>query len=584
VRKKPVRPWPALAVPFVVLSFPLVAGAQPAQPEQPPTEPAEQPGAGEAVPGEGTQPGETSPTPPTDAPVTPEVPADPTSSPDVPSEPGAAPTAEPREDLERGSGGESGFMDIRLNLTLTNENVFAEPGETIPSVPGWRFGRPNSLGTLFFDNYDTRFSGYETLSHAVLYKNYNKNEWEVEGALVLRINDLAERSIDLSDAGSYIRVAHWFDPTRKEKKLVSFTAFPTSSDRMRLGYSYRLSWGGSPEYQRSRAAVPGVKLQLDQGPAYFFVGAKSAVVLDRSTAEEEAVLAFLAGAGIDVTEMLRIEANGGYFDRGGNELQDVITEKVRLYGASLQVALHHNEPVTSSVDYKLYRNDPERAYHMFAKEEYPGGLSWLVAAEATVLGQTLKDPEVSGGTTRQLGKAGDLNARVKIDRTRLRADLQFRDLAFILHSTPSLPTYSDFPPEYERTADFFADVGVDHNIAGTGLTVGVIGGVDLPASLTTPTGVIPGDMIEGGGESTAVIRNEGDITILPPDEDVLPQWALKFTGRLDFAESFAALADIYYSRDPNQTRLVREGPDDLLKREFGEFNQLGFNFTLQAKF
>jgi hypothetical protein len=584
VRKKPVRPWPALAVPFVVLSFPLVAGAQPAQPEQPPTEPAEQPGAGEAVPGEGTQPGETSPTPPTDAPVTPEVPADPTSSPEVPSEPGAAPTAEPREDLDRGSGGESGFMDIRLNLTLTNENVFAEPGETIPSVPGWRFGRPNSLGTLFFDNYDTRFSGYETLSHAVLYKNYNKNEWEVEGALVLRINDLAERSIDLSDAGSYIRVAHWFDPTRKEKKLVSFTAFPTSSDRMRLGYSYRLSWGGSPEYQRSRAAVPGVKLQLDQGPAYFFVGAKSAVVLDRSTAEEEAVLAFLAGAGIDVTEMLRIEANGGYFDRGGNELQDVITEKVRLYGASLQVALHHNEPVTSSVDYKLYRNDPERAYHMFAKEEYPGGLSWLVAAEATVLGQTLKDPEVSGGTTRQIGKAGDLNARVKIDRTRLRADLQFRDLAFILHSTPSLPTYSDFPPEYERTADFFADVGVDHNIAGTGLTVGVIGGVDLPASLTTPTGVIPGDMVEGGGESTAVIRNEGDITILPPDEDVLPQWALKFTGRLDFAESFAALADIYYSRDPNQTRLVREGPDDLLKREFGEFNQLGFNFTLQAKF
>jgi len=35
------------------------------------------------------------------------------------------------------------------------------------------------------------------------------------------------------------------------------------------------------------------------------------------------------------------------------------------------------EPVTSSVDYKLYRNDPERAYHMFATEEYPGGLSWL---------------------------------------------------------------------------------------------------------------------------------------------------------------------------------------------------------------
>lgn len=576
-----MRSWSApLLASFIVLSAAPVVRAQPAGEDPPP----DSPGAGEAVPGEGTQPGETSPTPPSDAPTTPEVPKDQSAQPQVPSGPGTAPTAQERDVVNRGSGGESGFMDVRLNLTLTNENVFAEPGETIPSVPGWRFGRPNSLGTLFFDNYDTRFSGYETLSHAVLYKNYNMDVWEVEGALVLRINDLAERAIDLSDAGSYIRVARWFDPTRQEKHLVSFTAFPTSSDRMRLGYSYRLSWGGSPEYQRSRAAVPGVKLQYEAGPVYMYVGAKSAVVLDRSTAEEEAVLAVLAGAGVDLTEMVRIEGNGGYFDRGGNELQDVITEKVRLYGASLQVALHHREPVTSSVDYKLYRNDPERAYHMFAKEEYPGGVSWLVAAEATILGQTLKDPEVSGGTTTQIGKAGDINARIKIDRTRLRADLQFRDLAFILHSTPSLPTYSDFPPEYERTADFFADIGIDQNIEGTGLTLGVIGGVDLPASLTTPTGVIPGDMVEGEGTSTAVIRNEGDITILPPGEDVLPQFALKFAGRLDFAESFAALADIYYSRDPNQTRLVREGPDDLLMREFGEFNQLGFNFTLQAKF
>jgi hypothetical protein len=514
------------------------------------------------------------------------VPADSTAEPTQPAGPGATPPAAeaPAEVVDRGSGGQSGFVDIRLNLTLTNENVFAEPGETIPSVPGWRFGRPNSLGTLFFDNYDTRFSGYETLSHGVLYKNFNRQNWEVEGALVIRINDLAERSIDLSDAGSYIRVAHWFDPTRKRKELISLTAFPTSSDRFRLGYSWRLSWGGSPEYQRSRAAVPGVKVQYDTERAYAFIGAKSAVVLDRSTAEEEAVVAGLAGGGVDVTDMLRVEVNGGYFDRGGNELQDVIREKVRLYGGSVQVALHKDEPVTSSVDYKLYRNDPERAYHLFATEEYPGGLSWLVAAEATAMGQTLKDPEVSGGTKVQIGLAGDINTRIKINRTRLRLDLQYRDLAFILHSTPSLPTYSDFPQAYERTGNFFAAIGADQNFAGTGLTLGVIGGVDMPATLKTPTGALPGDMVEGSGESTAVVRNEGDIVVLPPGEDALPQLALKFTSRLDFAESFAALTDVYYTRDPNQTRLVRDDPEAPLERKFGEFNQLGFNFTLQAKF
>src|SRR5262245_4436440 len=50
--------------------------------------------------------------------------------------------------------GSSGLMDTRVAFTITNENVLVKPGETIPSVPGWRFGVPNSLGVLFFDNYD----------------------------------------------------------------------------------------------------------------------------------------------------------------------------------------------------------------------------------------------------------------------------------------------------------------------------------------------------------------------------------------------------------------------------------------------
>ena len=62
------------------------------------------------------------------------------------------------------------FVDTRLNFTLTNENVLVKPGETIPSVPGWRFGSPNPLGMLFFDNYDTRYTGYENLTHLVVYK------------------------------------------------------------------------------------------------------------------------------------------------------------------------------------------------------------------------------------------------------------------------------------------------------------------------------------------------------------------------------------------------------------------------------
>jgi len=496
-----------------------------------------------------------------------------------------APTAPPP--AEPALTGDGGFMDVRLNFTLTNENILAKPGETIPSVPGWRFGRPNSLGTLFFDNYDTRFSGYETLSHAIMYRNYRSGHLEAEGGFVLRINELSERRIDLSDAGSYVLVSWWKDPGHVDPTRITLTTFPVSADRFRLGYSYRLSWGGNEEYRRSSQAVPGVKLQVDTDKAYAYIGAKSSIVLDPGIAEQVAVLGFLTGAGLDIGDMIRIEANAGYFDRGKNELTDVIDETVQLFGASTQIAVHHGMPVTSSVDYKLYKFDPERIGRMFQKARYPGGLSWLAMAEATLLGQTLKDPEASGSTKIQWGAAGDVNLRAMLERYRMRLDVQYRDLAFILHSVPSLPTYSDFPKAYDIKPNFFAAAGVDHNWADR-FTAGVIVGVELPATLTSPTG-IPGDTTGAAamGKSTAVIRNNGQqtiITVLPPGEKAVPQYAVKGSAQLDFGEVYAALLDVYYSYDPNQTRLVRSGPEETFKYEFGEFDQLGVNVTLQAKF
>ncbi len=219
--------------------------------------------------------------------------------------------------------GQSGLFDTRIAFTLTNENVLTSPGETIPSVPGWRFGVPNSLGVLFFDNYDTRYSGFETLSHVTAYRDVQVGHLEAEAAFVMRINELSGTNIALSDDGSYIVITDWKDPTHKDPTRISLTAFPVSADRFRLGYSYRLSWGGDPEYAASNSATPGVKLQYDTAGAYAFIGAKSATILDQATAEQKAALAGLFGAGIDPNDMVRLEINGGYFDRGFNELIDV---------------------------------------------------------------------------------------------------------------------------------------------------------------------------------------------------------------------------------------------------------------------
>lgn len=493
----------------------------------------------------------------------------------------AAPAAR-SEDVTGGSG----FMDTRLAFTITNENILAKPGETIPSVPGWRFGTPNSLGVLFFDNYDTRFSGFETLSHAIMYRSYSRGHLQAEGAFLLRINELSENVISLSDAGTYLTITNWKDPTHKDPTRISLTAFPVSADRFRLGYSYRLSWGGNPEYSRARSSTPGVKLQFDGQRMYAFVGAKSGVIVDPNDGEQKAALAGLAGAGVDPHPNVRLEVNGGFFDRGYNELQDVQSEKVQLFGASAQVSVFKGMTPRSSIDFRLYRYNNEQVTQLFAPEKYPGGLSWLAQGEFTVMGQTLKDPERTGSTKIQRGFAGDLNVRVKIDRVRLRLDLSYRDLAFILHSQPSLPPYSDFPAAYEINPNLFAAVGFDRNW-GDWLTLGLIAGVERPATLTAEKGVPGAPTTE---RSTAVVRNNNIttlITILPSGEEAVPQIAVKGTAKVDFAKMFSALLEVFYSYDGNQTTYERQCADPdvcSFEYQFGQFNQLGINATLQARF
>jgi hypothetical protein len=484
--------------------------------------------------------------------------------------------------------GASGFTDTRLAFTLTNENMLVKPGETVPSVPGWRFGTPSSLGVLFFDGYDTRYSGFETLSHAIVYREYRSGHLQAEGALVVRIDDLSETGLGLADDGSYVTVSDWKDPSHKDPTRLSLTAFPVSSDRFRLGYSYRLSWGGSPEYTRTTSSVPGVKLQLDTARTYAFVGAKSATLND-PTGEPRSALAVLGGAGVDPVPMLRLEANGGYFDRGYNEQPGVQREKVRLFGGSVQASIHRGMPLRSSIDYQLYKFHGEAVSDLFAPERYPGGLAWLAQSEFTVLGQTLADPEAPGQTTVQYAKAGDLNVRVKLDRLRLRLDLSYRDVPFLLHSVPSLPTDEQFLAGTTTTADYFGAIGLDRNWDDW-LTLGLVAGVEKPATLTSTQG-IPGIAPDGMGPTTAVIRSNNvdtQFAVLPAGVSADLQYAVKATAKVDFARIFSMLVELFYGYDRSEERVAPPcnelPPRCSLSFVAGTAHQLGLNATWQARF
>jgi hypothetical protein len=508
------------------------------------------------------------------------------------------------------------FVDTRLNFTLTDENVLVKPGETNPSVPGLRIDKPNSLGLLFFDNYDTRYSGYENLTHAVLYKKVQGSRFDAEGAFVLRLLEFSDVNLTNLDDGSYIKVTYFLDPTREKKTNVSFVAFPLSSDRMRLGFSYRISWGGSPIFFKynpdlptagqtasNTTPAPGARLMVSGERFNAWIGAKTSILLNRNPEvnEQEAVYALLAGAALDVVpDFLRIEANGGYFDRGTNQNlystqlimpgQHYKDYRVETYGGSGQISLFHGVNPSGSLDYTLYKNDPTSASRYFTRPEYKPGFNWLAQAEFTAISTTLQNADKVDSTKRQMAYAGDINLRAQVSRLRFKLDAAFRSLAFVLQNQPSLVPYQDFPSNATWTDDFFVSAGFDINLPNLGLTIGPTVGFDVPATFTPPSG----DKLQqlcgntAGSlcsSSTIVVRGEGDYSILPEGKGVVPVWAAKALARLDFLDYFALILDVYFNFDQNQTHLTKDALGNFLR----DFNnkaaaQLGFNFTLQARF
>ncbi len=508
------------------------------------------------------------------------------------------------------------FVDTRLSFTLTGENLLVKPGETNPSVPGFRAGAPNQLGVLFFDNYDTRYTGYENLTHLALFKKWDKGRVTVETALVLRLLQFTDVNLSSIDDGSYIKGQFWFDRDHEQeghrKTNLSITLFPLSADRMRLGYSYRISWGGSPiffkynpdlpsggQFIQNTAPAPGAKIQVADERWYVYGGFKTSTYLDRNPAVNEQVViwAVLAGAGVDIIkDHMRLEANGGYFQRGTNPLffgttvgGGFTSAQVNTYGATLQLSVFNGLAPTTSLDLRLYRNDPMSADRYFKRPEYAGGFRWLIATEWSAIGTELQDPDAPGSTKIQPAYAGDLNVRLQAGYLRIKADFAMRSLSFILVNQPSLVPFQDLPNGSEVTEELFGSLGFDFFINRIGLTLGATAGVMRPATFTPPNGgFIQGPLMGNvngtlATRSTLVVRNEGDVSILPEGQREVPIVAGKVELREDFLEYFAAIFQIYYQYDPNQTILTKAA-DGTSIRGFNYPHRLGINFAVQARF
>lgn len=503
------------------------------------------------------------------------------------------------------------FVDTRLTFGFCDDDVTKGAGQSIPNSPSPFFGC-GGQNTQFFDNYETKTSGFDNFSNLVLYKKFDSffEGLTIDAALALRLNQGALFGGNgqlLRDESSYIRLMYR-PQTWGEKDSVQLVTFPISADRFRLGYSYRLSWGGNAIFPTltSAPSKPGFKLQLTRGIAEAYVGAKAAQIrtpLENSTLiEQDTYYAVLGGASVAPFDGFKVEANGGFFERGTNPVPAVSGAPFQSFGGSAQVSYAKGERVGTSIDFALYRNDPDAPMNFFRLEEYPGGFSYVVAAEATAVGTTLADPSQAGAgsTVVQTGYAGDVQVRVKYDFLRVHLTAMMRDLAFLTLNQGSVTPNYALPDNLAQKAEYFVALGADYHFPKLHFTPGITFGIQQSASYTSDklTDIVGNNPSLGElGRRTVVVREDPSFAgrilqeILPnncgPDGDqacpTRPMFGAKLTGRFDLAMGVTAAAELFMNHNPNRVTYVDDA-FGVAQRTYSDPLQVGFNLLTGVRF
>ncbi|WP_437730949.1 hypothetical protein [Sorangium sp. So ce1335] len=601
----PVAPAPPRE-PAAPAQAPVPPVQEPAAPAQPPAAPAQPPAAPAAPavapalapPAPAAAPALAPPPPPPGLPPAPAVAQPPQLLPEPPLEP-----EEPHVRV-------GDAMDTRLTWTLGDDDLLHETGQAQPISPDLSVGDRKQY-RLFFDNLNSRFSGRENLTHLALYKRMPGfiPRLTTEASLVLRV-DLAALSRNNNnvnqafyDAGSFIRAFYHTDGRANGKTGVGVTLWPLDTDRFRLGYLYDISWGGTNAsinqsiFPRIIGTAPGAKIQVDAERFSAFAGFKVASitqlqrVLTPGTSEVEEIriaqtnYGFLAGGGVDLHPYVHADLGVGYFQQGRFDWPDVAGEPVYTYGASARVVAHtKNEPIPQSVDFVLYRNDPERPQILFKPETYtPGKTTWAVSLEASNLYQNLKDFESAGVTTLQPARAAALQGVIKSGYARASVTGIYRDLPFVLRNQPSFIPFQTIPDTRgASTSDelFFA-LAADYYIASARLTPGLGAGLQLPATFRTTSF----DVMSAPIARTVVVREQGNLSILPYNTSAVPIFQARASLKWDISRILSAVAWVQYVRDNNGTFMERDPSEGTLAlRTFVSPDFLGAGASAQARF
>ena len=483
------------------------------------------------------------------------------------------------------------FMDTRLTWTFGDDDILKDAGEVVPDSPKPGIGDRKGY-ELFMDNLNLKTKGRENLTHIALYKKMDGFLPGVttEAGMVVKLdlgalaqNQNPKVTDVLMDDGSYLRLSWTWDKENAAKHNVALTFFPFDTERMRVGYLWDISWGGGNIFSTRKAGpAPGFKVELNAGPANVFIGLKTAKVsqvvqLGTQDTEEitvqETNYGVLGGAGYDIFDILRLDVSGGFFQQGTFSFEGLIGSKVYTGGFSGRLTLHDGIAIQNSIDYMLYRNDPDVNVVDWWREKYePGMFSWSASVEFNYLMQRLADNQKFGTTKTQPAYAGAFQGKVKYGFLRAQLVALMRNLEFILQNVPSVTPFVALPevgistsPEY-----FFAGT-VDYYFESAHLMPYLTGGVQLPATFKTDD-----------PKTVQVVRDQTRRDRLPQGYDMTPVYSVRLGVQWDLSEFMSLLANVQIVRDENATRLKIDSSGE--RREFQRPNQLGFNLMARARF
>lgn len=491
--------------------------------------------------------------------------------------------------LPEAASPESNFVDTRISFIFGDDDFLHKAGETIVDSPLPGFGNRNGY-ELFFDNLNSSRTGRENQLHLVLYKKLAGYipGLTTEGAIVTKYDFSTERDGDLKDDGTYLLIT--YKNTTGPK--FSVTMFPVSTNRFRLGYLYDLTWAGSDAFPGAyRKLTPGIKFALTEKTWYTFLGFKTSRMLTNPPPgssggrEMETFYAALAGFGIkpDGSTGFSIEANGGFVQMGQNPNNGVEGETVQLFGGSMRLAYMSGMRMGMSADLRLFRNDAKFVKSLVRRPKYNPGFHYLISAEGNFITQSLQDPDAYGTTTLQNAYAGALNFKFQKDFLRGNFTVFSRSTSFILMNVPSYVPYQAFSEGLDTNPELFAAAGLDYFFKDINLTVGITAGLQLPAAaqvdLTATTGASDVDL----GVRTVVIRDMGQLSILPEGKEREVIFGTKLSAKLQLSDMMAITLMVLYQRDPNYTTL-KTLANGTSSREFESPNKFGAAIVTSAKF